>query len=131
MPASYSTVKTALTDPLLLIKLEFSRSVALTIEPFLREFQSPKCHIFYLSDSLHSLLTSLMQRFVRDNVISENSTHAKLIKIDLHKSENLLPVASTHVGFGAKRLLSALLTTQEFLKLRFGRGTAVPNYDGG
>ena len=74
---------------------------------------------FKLKDlSLYSyskLIVSLMERFVKPDILQANCTGYKLLKLDLTKEENLLPIESINVGFGAKAKLRKLKTTQKTL----------------
>ena len=46
---------------------------------------------------------SLMERFVKPDVLQANCTGYKLLKLDLTKEENLLPIESINVGLGQKQ----------------------------
>jgi len=78
---SYRNLKTALGDKLLLPKLAFFQSVAEDVEPFLLEFQSESPLAPFLYGSLLKMLKSIMERFVKPDVL--NST--PLQKIDVMK----------------------------------------------
>ena len=62
-----------------------------------------------------ALTVTLMERFVKADVLKENNTAFKLMKLlkDLKKEENLLPLESINVGFAAKSILKKLKTTEK------------------
>ena len=98
---------------------EFSLTVCRDIEPFLKLFQAERPLAVFLYAKLMELAISLMERFVK-KVIKENGISSyKLMKIDLRKEENLLPVDSVNIGFGARKLLRKLTTTEKTQELQF------------
>lgn len=98
---------------------EFSLSICRDIEPFLTLFQSEKPLAMFLYTKLKELITSLLERFVRSDVIESNLSAYKMINLDLNKIENLLPIESINVGVGAKSVLSKLTTTEKTLERQF------------
>ena len=61
-----------------------------------------------------------MERFVKKEVIKENGISSyKRMEIDLRKEENLLPVDSVNIGFGARKLLRKLTTTEKTQERQF------------
>ena len=51
----------------------------------------------------------MLERFVKPSVLEQNSSPNKLLQIDLNDKNNLLPIESIDVGFGAKVVLRNLL----------------------
>ena len=80
------------------------------IEPDLVFFQAERPLAIFLHERMHSLMLNLMQRFVRSEVLEQNSSTSKMMKININESMNLLPATSVNVGFGAKKCLKPLGT---------------------
>ena len=98
---------------------EFSQSVRRDIEPFLKLFQAEKPLAVFLYYQLRELIKSLLERFVQPHVLESNASPYKLINLDLKKQENLLPIESINVGFGAKSVLQILTTTEKTMQHHF------------
>ena len=79
-------------------------------------------HSVFLFQKLTELIVSLMERFVKPDVLQANCTCYKLLKLDLTKEDNLLPIESINVGFGAKAKLRKLKTTEKTLEWHFRKG---------
>lgn len=65
--ASYQDVKNYLSDPLLIVKLAFFKSVAAEVEPFLREFQSDSPMVPFLYNNMSQVVRSIMERFMKND----------------------------------------------------------------
>ena len=63
-----------------------------------------------------------MERFVKPDVLQANCTGYKLLKLDLTKEVNLLPIESINVGFRAKAKLRELKTTEKTLMQHLWNG---------
>lgn len=100
---SFETISFCVKDKLFLAKLQFFKSIATILQPFLTLYQSDKPMICFLSDDLCMLLRSLMRKFVKSDCldvsdekvaklnIEDKSIHVHLSKIDLGFScENIL-----------------------------------------
>ena len=98
---------------------EFSLSICRDIEPFLNLFQSEKPLAVFLYTKLKELIVSLLERFVKPSVLEQNSSPNKLLQIDLNEKNNLLPIESIDVGFGAKVVLRKLTTVEKTLECQF------------
>ena len=97
---------------------KFSLTVCRDIEPFLKLFQADRpLAVFLYSIKLMELIISLMERFVK-KVIKENGV-SSYGKIDLRKEENLLPVDSVNIGFGARKLPRKLTITEKTQERQF------------
>ena len=66
-------------------------------------FTGVKQYLF-IHERMYSLMFSLMERFVRHEMLQANSTTRKLMKIDLTDESNLLPITSVGIGFGTKNI---------------------------
>ena len=99
------------------IILEFCRAVSTTMEPFLRCFQSEKRMAVFLYEKVGEIMVSLMERFIRSEVVLANSSPIKLLRINLDGKEVLLPASSINVGFYAKALIKKIFTVNQ-IKVR-------------
>ena len=70
---------------------EFSLGVCEDIEPFLKLFPSEKPLAVFLYFELRELITSLLEKFVRSDLVESKSSPYNLIYLDLNKI-NLLPI---------------------------------------
>lgn len=85
------------------------------------EFQTDNPMVPFLSTALHNILRSLLARIVKKEVLVAADTPAKLLKIDLEKLENCIPVPTFDIGFAAKNELRKVpkmpqLTLHQFKK---------------
>jgi len=113
--------------------LEFSNAVCRDIEPFMTLFQAERPLGPFMYSKLKDLLSSLLERVVKPDVLNKNKTGFKLLKLvndDLRnkrdkdkpfKEENLLPLESINVGFSAKCILKKLTTAEKTLDRTFRR----------
>lgn len=77
---SFEVVKGASSDSLLKAKLLFCISVATLLAPFLTAFQTDQPHgAFFLPYELYKMLKSLMNKFVKQSVMSDINTAARLV----------------------------------------------------
>lgn len=79
-------------DPLILVKFQILKELASKLNAFLVCFQTDSPMIPFMSDSLESIIRSIIKRFVLKGVLEKASTPYKLININLDCLENLLPV---------------------------------------
>lgn len=85
---SYTVVRNATKDPLILAKLAFFNSLGREIEPFLALYQTDKVMVSFLASYLEKVMRNIMGRFIKDDVLEAAKTSSELLKIDL--SHNLL-----------------------------------------
>ena len=55
----------------------------------------------FLYEKLRAIMLSLLEKVLGPNILEENSSTSKLLKVDLKIKANLLPESSVDVGFGA------------------------------
>ena len=60
-----------------------------------------------------------MERFVKHDVLKKISSAFQLINLDFKCEQNLLSIESVDIGFGAKRVLSKLKTTEKSKEREF------------
>ena len=114
---TFKSFKAAVNDVMLPIILEFYRAVSTTMEPFLRCFQSEKPVAVFLYEKVSEIMISLMERFVRSEVLLANSCPIKLLRINLDDKEVLLPASSINVSFGPKVFIKKISTVNQ-IKVR-------------
>ena len=114
---TYKSFRAAVNGVMLPIILEFCRAVSMTVEPFLRCFQSEKPMAVFLYEKVGKIMLSLMERFVCSEVLLANSPPIKFLHINLDDKEVLLPASSINVGFGVKALIKKISTVNQ-IKVR-------------
>ncbi|XP_066934412.1 uncharacterized protein [Clytia hemisphaerica] len=95
---SYANVKTAVNDPLTVVKLKFFAYVAGILEPFLKMYQTDKPMIPFLYFDLKSIVLTLMKLFIKPNCLSGAKTGMQLCGIDLENHGQ----ASVERGFSLR-----------------------------
>ena len=113
---SFITISENVRDPLLPVKLANIWSIAKLIQPFLTIYQSDAPMIPFLYGDLKSLINSLMERFVKTDVLKHaNSIH----KINIADDKNLLDYKKVDVGFSAQKILKDLLSAKKISDRQF------------
>lgn len=95
---SYFTVKEALKDNLLSVKLTFFKAIAEELQPFLTEFQTSKPMTPFLYDELQRLLKCFGNKFLKKDVLENKDIQ----KLDLKDENNLLPTKDIDLGYSTR-----------------------------
>ena len=104
----YDTVFTHHTDIFLKVKLQFFVDVTSMISSYLKQFQTDNLMMPFVSEILENLIRRLMKIFIWKAVIDETDSTYSLIKIDLQKQVNHLPLESVKLPTATKTLLLSL-----------------------
>lgn len=88
-------------------KLEFFAYTAAALEPFMREFQTNRPIAPYLYDRLQLILSSLMGRFMKEQVLNDAKSGSDLVKLDPKKASNCLTNHEVEIWFGARRAVAS------------------------
>ena len=96
---SYMVVKGGVDDKLITAKLSFFSFVASLVEPFLQKYQSDKPMIPFMYTDLKSLIQSLLESVVKQNVLSQCKIGIPVKELDLCNKENLLNLKDINLGF--------------------------------
>lgn len=115
---SYTTVKEGCRDPLMPAKLAFHLSFAKEVAPFLNLYQTDRPMIPFLGGDLCSVITSVMDRFIKPDVMVNATTVSKLMSIDLADKSTLMHANKVDVGFSADKLLKELLSSKKISEKR-------------
>lgn len=110
---SYLTVKEGCTDPLMQAKLSFLLSFSKEVAPFLTRYQTDRPMIPFLGEDLFNLMSSIMSRFVKADVMANANTLTKLMSLDIADTKNLAHARKVDVGFCAEKLLKNLVSTKK------------------
>lgn len=102
---SFQTIAAFSADPLLCPKLEFFKSLALEVEPFLREFQTDKPLVPFLHTALVSTISNIMERFMTNEAMNTITT---LKAEDVQNKKNYLPLKKITLGFGTLKQLQTV-----------------------
>jgi len=86
-------------------------------------FQGERPMVPFLGDELHSILRSLMARFIKDDLLKEADTALKLLKINCEDVKNQKECKKVDIGFAASAtLLAAPKTVSDLQKMAFRTG---------
>lgn len=110
---SMGYVEDAVKDKMTVPKLQFFSFLAGKLNPFLTKYQSVKPLIPFMYYDLKVLVTDLLSLIVKKSVMESEKTAKKLISIDLHLSENLLPNANIDCGFSVEHTLSTMIKSDQ------------------
>ena len=80
---SFDVVKHGVVNPLLEARLSFFLSVARQITPFLTLYQTDKPMMPFLCGDLYKMLKTLMDRFVKDELMAQ-----QMLKVDVDSKES-------------------------------------------
>lgn len=118
---SYETVSSACSDPLMPAKIAFFASVAKQITPFLTAYQTDKPMLPFMSISLYTLLKSLMNRFLKSELVGEATSALKILKLKPTDKEQQVDYQKVDVGFVAQKFLkeqSSKLSERQVLQFK-------------
>lgn len=101
---SYEIVSEHLKDKFLCAKLTFFQILSSELEPFLREFQSDKSLAPFLYTSLTTVIKTVMNRFVKPDVLKKHS----VLNIDVTIDDNLSTANEINVGYATKHVLDTM-----------------------
>ncbi|XP_056151046.1 uncharacterized protein LOC130125494 [Lampris incognitus] len=104
--ASFDTIAAALTDPLILTKLQFSKAVARTFNPFLKKYQTDGPVMPFLCKDLAELTKSLLRRFIKRELLQDVTT-LQLTRLDVADKKNWLCPQDIDIGLGAESILKS------------------------
>lgn len=107
---SFDTVKKGVaTDRLFAVKGQVFISVASTLEPFMKKYQTDKPPMlpFMVSD-LYLLLNDLCKRFIKLDVLSNLSSASALVKLNISDESNHRNASEIRIGFSASELLTTV-----------------------
>ena len=99
---SFRKLSEYIRDGLVISKLHAFTSLAKLMKPFLESYQSPRPLLPFMAEDLYVLCKDLMSKFVKDQVLQKVENAAQLLRIDVHKAENLKPVQKIEVGFAVR-----------------------------
>ncbi|XP_070554389.1 uncharacterized protein [Ptychodera flava] len=99
---SYNTVVSCTKDNILTVKLLCFQSIAKLVAPFLLMYQTDKPMMPFLADDLHRLLTGLLKRFVKGDVIEASGSLAKIVKLDLQDKKIYTSYSKVDLGFSSE-----------------------------
>lgn len=99
---SYNDVVKFLKDPLVCAKLTFFRSVALELEPLLRELQTDNPMAPFLYTAISQVIVSLSEEFIKPEKLGDSvSLNLEYVK----NPDNHLAARSVVLGFDTKKAL--------------------------
>ena len=110
---SFKILADAVLDPMFIVKAQTFISIAELVEPYLAKFQSDAPMVPYLCEELTALLISILERFVKKDVVETLKCPAQIVKLNIEDASLYRETRGVQVGFLAK---------QELLNLK-GKGS--------
>ena len=101
-------VKDGIDDQLITAKLLFFSFIASLVEPFLKKYQCDKPMIPFMYTDLKSLIQSLLELVVKQDVLSQCKTGIQMKQLDLCNKENLLNLKDINLGFAVPNIIAKL-----------------------
>ena len=83
-----NSVKDAVDDILMPVRISFFQYVASVIKPFLKFFQSDKPLSSFLYQELEKIIYSLLEKFIKPEVLAVNKSVFKMMKLDLNAKQS-------------------------------------------
>ena len=116
--SSFATVRSAVHDLLTPAKLAFFASTASVMLPFLQVFQSDAPLVPFVISELHTLLQTLMGKFVKRKELEKLDSASKMAKFDVSPSDHHVAAKDIDVGFAAKTLIKELIKDEKVSELQ-------------
>jgi hypothetical protein len=104
--ASFTTLRSAVQDPLTTTRLDFFVSTAATMKPFLQMFQSDAPLLPFITSEIQILMETLMGKFVKREQLLAADTPLKLAKLDVSQTSHHVGASEIDIGFAASNSLS-------------------------
>ena len=105
---SYMAVKDRVDEKIITAKLSFFSIVASLAEPFLKKYQCDKPMLSFMYTDLKSLIQSLLELVVKQDVLSQCKTGIQMKKLDLCNKDNLLNLKVINLGFVVPNIIAKL-----------------------
>ena len=100
------------------VRISFFQYVVSIIEPFLKFFQFDKPLSSFLYQELEKIMYSLLKKFIKPEVLAENKSVFKMMKLDLNA--NRVHYKNVKISIATTSLLNKLKTS-EVAKTQFRR----------
>ena len=115
---SVNSVKDAVDNILMSVRISFFQYVASIIAPFMKFFHSDKLLSSFLYRELEKIIYSLLQKFIKPEVLAVYKSVFKMMKRDLNA--NRVHYKNVKIGIAATSLLNKLKAS-EGIKIKFRR----------
>lgn len=120
--ASFRVVQKAVQDPLITAKLHFFLLISREVQPFLTLYQTDRPMLPFVGRDLGLLLRSLMEKFMKPDVLQQANSLSAFVKLDVKKTDNHVDLSKINVGFVAQKLLTKSSAASDRQKLDFRMG---------
>ncbi|CAH3043936.1 unnamed protein product, partial [Porites lobata] len=97
--AGYQSLKAIDEDKLLKAKHLFWISLAQDFQPFLKMYQTEKPMVPFLASDLQTLLRSVMNRCIKENVLSSANSFTQVAKVDVSLDKNKKTCKELDIAF--------------------------------
>lgn len=122
---SFFVVAESCDDPLFVTKANIFLSIAKEFQPLLEKYQTDMPVLPYFGQDLFKLITDLMDRFIKDDVMEQVTSADKLFSVDVTDCGNHKEAAQVNLGFVADRMLKEKVSEKQVLAIRSNTKTFV------
>ena len=105
---SFKILADAVLDPMFIVKAQTFISIAELVEPYLAKFQSDAPMVPYLCEELTALLISILERFVKKDVVETLKCPAQIVKLNIKDASLYGDTRSVQGGIPSKTRASQL-----------------------
>jgi hypothetical protein len=109
---SFDTVQTCCNDVLTVARLSCFLSVAKQVEPFLSAYQTDRPMLPFLGEDMFRLMKSLMQRFMKSEVLHDISK-SKIMPLYHNDKNKYIVYDKIDIGFAAEQELKSLYSAKK------------------
>ena len=115
---SFATVRSAVQNHLTIAKLQFFVSTAAIMKPYLQVFQSDAPLLPFVISELHSLLQTLMGKFVKREELEAADSLYKIAKLNVSHAASHVAPSEIDIGFAAKATVDKALREKRVSQLQ-------------
>ena len=94
------------------------------MKPFLTEYQYTKPMMPFMYDDLHQLLRDIVSKYIKPETMKKCKNASILFDISFSDAKNCLRNKGVDVGFGANKILTDKMKTDEITKCEIDVFTA-------
>ena len=94
------------------------------MKPFLTEYQYTKPMMPFMYDDLHQLLRDIVSKYIKPETMKKCKNASILFDINFSDAKNCLRNKGVDVGFGANKILTDKMKTDEITKCEIDVFTA-------
>lgn len=110
---SYTVVSDVCANNKLIIpKLQFFKSIAMILQPFLAKYQTSKPMVSFLYDDLLDIIKTLLRRICKPEVLQEKNAD-ELVRLDVEDKKLHVGIKKVEIGFSCENALKQCKNVSE------------------